>query len=208
MMRRTSGAFILWIACPVFVSVLSGCAAQSTTTVTEQSQIEEVDLPNLVVEERVAEEPVVSSSEPPFSPEEGSTQMTASEEPSPLEDTSAVSVFLLDVPFNFDQAQLRDDAVAFLEVNAIRLKEESIGQVLLEGRGDEVGTSEYNLVLGDRRAQAVKRYLQNLGLNPSNLLTTSYGKERPLCREHNVDCWQMNRSVHLVPQSKQNGSKP
>ena len=203
MMRRASAAFILWVACPLFVSVLAGCAAQTTSTVAEESQVEGVELPDLVVEERVAEDPVVSSSEPPASaPFVDESSVVSEELPSVPDDISAAPVFLLDVPFNFDQSSLRDDAVAFLEVNAIRLKEEGIGEVLLEGRGDEVGTSEYNLVLGDRRAQTVKRYLQNLGLNPSNLLTTSYGKERPLCTDHNVGCWQMNRSVHMVPQSK------
>lgn len=117
--------------------------------------------------------------------------------PLPVE-PGAVSVFLLDIPFNFDQYSLREDALAFVEVNATRLKEEGVGQVVLEGRGDEVGTADYNLVLGERRAREVQRYLRNLGLEPSNLRVVSYGKERPLCFEHTTECWQMNRSVRMV----------
>lgn len=109
-----------------------------------------------------------------------------------------IGVFLLDIPFNFDQYSLRDDALAFVEVNATRMKEEGVGKVVLEGRGDEVGTAEYNLVLGERRAREVKRYLQNLGLKPSTMRVITYGKERPLCFEHTTECWQMNRSVRMV----------
>ena len=67
----------------------------------------------------------------------------------------------------------------------------------LEGRGDEIGTTAYNLVLGERRAKSVKSYLQELGLR-LQLKTTSYGKDRPLCISHSEGCMQRNRSVHFV----------
>ena len=103
----------------------------------------------------------------------------------------------MDALFDFDRDNLRPDALTIVEANAKRLKELRPTQVLLEGRGDEVGTSAYNLVLGERRAKNVKRYLQQLGLS-IDLKTTSYGKDRPLCFEHNPDCMQKNRSVHFV----------
>ena len=71
-------------------------------------------------------------------------------------------------------------------------------KVLLEGRCDEVGTSEYNLVLGERRALSVKRYLESLGMSRLQVDVTSYGKDRPLCLQHNPVCWQKNRSVHFI----------
>ena len=70
-------------------------------------------------------------------------------------------------------------------------------RILLEGRGDEMGTSAYNLVLGERRAKAVRSYLKQLSLG-IDMRTTSYGKDRPLCFEHQKECWQKNRSVHFV----------
>jgi peptidoglycan-associated lipoprotein len=89
---------------------------------------------------------------------------------------------LMDALFDFDRDNLRPDALTIVEANAKRLKEQHPTRVLLEGRGDEVGTSAYNLVLGER-----------LEIN-----TTSYGKDRPLCFEHSADCMQKNRSVHFV----------
>jgi len=103
----------------------------------------------------------------------------------------------MDVLFDFDRATLRTDALPVLEANARRLKEDGVTRVLLEGRGDEVGTAAYNIVLGDRRAKSVKSYLQQLGLS-LNLRTTSYGKDRPLCFQHSTECLQKNRSVHFV----------
>jgi len=104
---------------------------------------------------------------------------------------------LTDVLFDFDQATLRKDALPVLEANAKQLQEEGVTRLLLEGRGDEVGTAAYNLVLGERRAKNVKAYLQDLGI-PLTLKTTSYGKDRPLCFQQNGECHQKNRSVHFV----------
>jgi peptidoglycan-associated lipoprotein len=110
------------------------------------------------------------------------------------------SLFLFDIPFNFDQYALRFDAAAKIEVNAMRLKEqgEESKDLLLEGRCDEIGTTEYNLVLGDRRAQAVKRYLIDLGIPATEIATISYGKDKPVCLDHTADCWAKNRTVHFV----------
>ena len=208
------------------VLLMSGCATGTMTVAGEESQPEPLKLPELVEAERINEDPIVASPEPTITEsdplpgamvEEPPSELEAAELDRPaenghepvvtpvempssalLEELEATPVYLLDVPFNFDQYRLRDDALAFMEVNATRMKEEGVNSVLLEGRGDEVGTTEYNLVLGERRALAVKRYLMDLGLTPSTLHTTSYGKERPLCTDHNVECWQMNRSVHFV----------
>ncbi len=192
--------------------VLSGCAASTTSVVAGESHSNGVELPDLVAEERVSEDKVVASSEPPISEVELTevpnpvvdSEPPAAPEPPAVEEVQveevAVAVFLLDVPFNFDQHGLRDDALAFLEVNVNRMTDEGVGPILLEGRGDEVGTSDYNLVLGQRRALAVKRYLQNLGVKSSRIMTTSFGKERPLCFEHSVECWKVNRSVRFVVQ--------
>lgn len=111
--------------------------------------------------------------------------------------TGLTKGLLTDALFDFDRASLRTDALPVLEANAEQLKAQGVKRVLLEGRGDEVGTVAYNIVLGDRRAKSVKSYLQQLGL-PVDLKTTSYGKDRPLCFQHSSDCWQMNRSVHFV----------
>ena len=104
---------------------------------------------------------------------------------------------LSDVLFDFDESILRRDALPVLEANAKRLMHDGVTRLTLEGRGDEIGTSAYNLVLGERRARSVRSYLQELGL-AGQLKTTSYGKDRPLCYQHSEGCMQKNRSVHFV----------
>ena len=99
--------------------------------------------------------------------------------------------------FDFDESILRRDALPVLEANAKRLMHDGVTRLTLEGRGDEIGTSAYNLVLGERRARSVKSYLQELGLY-GQFKTTSYGKDRPLCYQHSEGCMQKNRSVHFV----------
>ena len=71
-------------------------------------------------------------------------------------------------------------------------------KVTIEGHCDERGSTEYNLVLGDRRAAAVKAYLVSLGISADRMNTVSYGKEKPFCTESNEECWQSNRRGHFV----------
>lgn len=114
-----------------------------------------------------------------------------------VRNTAAVQKgWLTDVLFDFDRYSLRTDALPALEANAQFLRNEGISRLILEGRGDEVGSSTYNLVLGHSRAKSVKAYLDDLGV-PVDIETTSYGKDRPLCFEQSGDCRQMNRSVRF-----------
>ncbi|MDT7041783.1 peptidoglycan-associated lipoprotein Pal [Candidatus Nitronereus thalassa] len=105
------------------------------------------------------------------------------------------------VYFDFDQYVIRPDAVSTLQANAQLLngKYEN-SSVLIEGHCDERGTRDYNLVLGERRAQAVKNYLTDLGVSPSRIRIVSYGKERPSCSVSQEWCWQKNRRGHIVVQ--------
>ena len=102
-----------------------------------------------------------------------------------------------DVLFDLDRDTIGADAMRVLEADARELRHDRVRQLVLEGRGDESGTAAYNLVLGERRAKNVRSYLQELGLS-IDVKTTSYGKDRPLCVEHSVDCRQKNRSVHFI----------
>ena len=70
--------------------------------------------------------------------------------------------------------------------------------VEIEGHCDERGTNEYNLALGAKRAESVKRYLIDLEISPDRLSTTSYGEELPTCKEQNESCWAKNRRAHFV----------
>ncbi|MYC28374.1 MAG: peptidoglycan-associated lipoprotein Pal [Nitrospira sp. SB0662_bin_26] len=132
-----------------------------------------------------------------FVPEEPEPSPPA---PEPVPDRAADSG-LADVFFDFDEYAIRPDARPILEKDAELLKKTyKDSGVLIEGHCDERGTVEYNLELGKRRAQAVKDYLVDLGIEESRIRIVSYGKERPFCTESEPSCWKQNRRGHFVRQ--------
>ena len=110
--------------------------------------------------------------------------------------------YLKDAFFDYDRSELRDDARASLAADAQWLKKYTSAKILIEGHCDERGTEEYNIALGDRRANATREYLASLGISASRVATVSYGKERPFCSQENEDCWQQNRRGHLLITAK------
>lgn len=106
---------------------------------------------------------------------------------------------ITDIFFDFDQAFIREDARSVLETNAelLTTRYENAG-LLIEGHCDEWGTSEYNMVLGQRRAEVARRYLVDLGVPSSKVETVSYGEEKPFCARSNSRCWKRNRRSHFV----------
>ncbi len=103
------------------------------------------------------------------------------------------------VYFGYDSADLDSDALELLQDQVAWLKQNSSVSVTIEGHCDERGTREYNLALGEKRAQAVKNYLIGLGISPDRVSTISYGKERPAVVGSNDGAWAQNRrSVTLV----------
>ena len=103
-----------------------------------------------------------------------------------------------DAYFDFNKADIRDDARTALGQTADFLRKYPEIKATIEGHCDDRGSTEYNLVLGDRRAAAVKAYLVSLGISADRLTTVSYGKEKPFCTEDNEECWQKNRVGHFV----------
>lgn len=109
-----------------------------------------------------------------------------------------------DIYFDFDRYTISDDSRSTLQDNASVIKSKQVRKVIIEGHSDERGTNEYNLALGERRAQSTRRYLTALGINPSYIATISYGEEKPFCFEQSENCWKQNRRAHFVVQ--ENGS--
>jgi peptidoglycan-associated lipoprotein len=100
---------------------------------------------------------------------------------------------LVDIYFDLDQSTLRADAREILRKNYDALRNHTDWEVLIEGHCDERGTTEYNIALGQRRAATVRQYYVSLGISGSRIATLSYGKEKPMCEEHNDACWSKNR---------------
>jgi peptidoglycan-associated lipoprotein len=107
-----------------------------------------------------------------------------------------------DVFFDLDESTIRDDAKALLQRNADWMKRWTSTSITVEGHCDSRGSSEYNLALGTRRANAVKDYLVNLGVTGGRITVISKGKEQPFCTENNESCWQQNRRGHFIVTAK------
>src|ERR1700733_214949 len=107
-----------------------------------------------------------------------------------------------DALFDFDKSTIRPDATTALkdDVGVIRdiLAAYPTQKLLIEGHADERGSEEYNLALGDRRAQSVKDFLSSMGIPDVQLTLISYGKERPVCSDENENCYQRNRRAHVT----------
>ena len=103
-----------------------------------------------------------------------------------------------DAFFDLDKSEIRSDARDALTKDAEFLRSYPDVRISLEGHCDERGSTEYNLGLGERRADAAKNFLISLGIAAGRIDTVSWGKERPFCGEHDESCWQQNRRAHFV----------
>ena len=115
-------------------------------------------------------------------------------EPTPEEIVAQLQM----VYFDFDKYNVREGDATTLEENSKILKEHADIKVVVEGHCDERGTHEYNLLLGERRANATKKYLVQLEVNADNLSTVSYGKEKPLDPGQGEECWAKNRRAQFT----------
>lgn len=185
------------LVCIGFLGLFVGCAERKTFGSAQDQTFVAGPVPKTeapkVEEAKMEPAPAPPPAEPP--------QEVAKVEPAPplpVEAPVPEPLTLADVYFDYDRFVIRSDAQAVIEANARRLKAENDRKVLIEGHCDERGTVEYNLVLGERRAQKVKQYLLDLGVQPSQIRITSYGKEKPFCTDHSEACWQSNRRAHFV----------
>ena len=186
MKHRTT--FLAWIAVAALSVLLTGCPKKKPDTTADAplSPSTGADAPS----ERVTG---------PASPS------ISDQQPDPLsEDLQAVNRYvseqglLGDVYFDFDEYELKPEAIERLSKNAAFLKENPQFLLTIEGHCDERGTNEYNIALGDRRANAARSYLASLGVSGDRLRTISKGEEQPQCMESSESCWWRNRRAHFL----------
>ena len=135
---------------------------------------------------------------PPMAPSSGKISVEPTSRAQSAED-STLPWALEDVFFDFDQFEIRRDAIPLLEQDAkVLLKRYANREVVIQGHCDERGTEEYNFILGERRARAVKNYLVDLGVEASQLRVLSLGKTKPFCLQRTISCFQQNRRAHFV----------
>jgi peptidoglycan-associated lipoprotein len=138
--------------------------------------------------------------------QEATTRLTVTPPPPPPPPSSSPTeedLFghsIKDVYFDYDKSDIRGDQQAAVQADAQFLSQHTNVSFTIEGHCDERGSTEYNLALGDQRANSVKNALVSAGVNASRIKTISYGKEKPFCMESNEACWQQNRRGHFVYQ--------
>ena len=125
-------------------------------------------------------------------------------EPPKPPDVSIEQLFrqnVMDIRFDFDKADIKPDQVSVLQSNATWLKSNASrnARFTIEGHCDERGSAEYNIGLGDRRANATKEFLISQGVAANRINIVSYGKERPVCREQDENCYMRNRRAAFTP---------
>ncbi|OQW33114.1 MAG: hypothetical protein A4E19_07160 [Nitrospira sp. SG-bin1] len=118
------------------------------------------------------------------------------------EEKAAVEAGLQDVFFGYDQWTLSDAGMEALNHDAAYLKDHPGSLLKIEGHCDDRGTTDYNMILGDKRAKAARNYLAEIGVNPRQVAIVSYGKERPFCFERDEACYQQNRRGHMLLTTK------
>jgi peptidoglycan-associated lipoprotein len=136
--------------------------------------------------------------------QEATTRLTVTQPPPPpaaapsISDEDLFNQNIKDIYFDFDKSDIRADQQATMQADAAFLTQHPNFNFTIEGHCDERGSIEYNIALGDSRANTVRNALTTAGVAANRISTISYGKERPFCTEHNEACWQQNRRDHFV----------
>jgi peptidoglycan-associated lipoprotein len=179
--------------------ILMGCPKK--TVMKEEPSVKKEETAAAKAEaERIAKEREARLSEE-AAKKELEKGMVAKKEPG-IEGVVFESSLLKDIYFDFDKYEIRSGDVTILKQNAEILKKYPKVKIQVEGHCDERGTNEYNLALGERRANSTKNYLISLGVSPERVSTISYGEEKPLDPGHNEEAWAKNRRAHTIITAK------
>ena len=171
MHKKLNVTLILVLSIFLALSFMNGCASKKK--VAEQPK-QEVKKP---------EEP-----KPAPTPQVKETPKKVEEKVAELRESAFETIY-----FDFDKSDIRSDQRDRMNRNARLLYDNKNVMVRLEGHCDERGTNEYNMALGDRRANSVRQFLVDYGISDSRITTISYGEERPVDPGHNEDAWAKNR---------------
>ena len=188
--------WMIWMVVPVLLTVLYGCPKKKPVT-------PPADLP-IETQPVTPPPPPQDVVEPPPPVEDKVEDPLMSSDLQVVNDELRRRGFTADVYFQYDESSLSDESRERLARNAELLRAQPQFLLTIEGHADERGTNEYNLALGERRANAVRDYLTSLGVDGSRMRTLSYGEERPVCTESAESCWSQNRRAFMVITSRTN----
>lgn len=190
-MHTSRGLILIAVAA---VSIGAGCAkkkAASTTPPAPQPAVQQAATPSQPVHEASTPAPERAVAQRPSMPD-AATRARIDELLARIEDAY----------FDYNKHTLRPDAMDALKKDSTELrdilKDYPDYKLTIEGHADERGSAEYNMTLAQARAESAKNYLVGIGIPSDQLGLISYGKEKPVCTEHNESCWQKNRRIHIV----------
>jgi peptidoglycan-associated lipoprotein len=207
MMKRMILIMAVAFACTSFLMIVS-CAQKTTTVEPEKPAVTEEKKEAKETKEEQVEKKTEEAKAPTPEREERKVEAAREEEKEPGKETpKKVEVKQAEVDvdlgmrtfegeriyFDFDKSELKPEARAVLRKKAEWLRDNPEFSARIEGHCDERGTNEYNLALGERRANAAWRFLNALGISGARLTTISYGEERPADPGQNDDAWSKNR---------------
>ena len=184
--------WMVWLAMPALLTLMLGCPKKKPATPAKDLNVDTTT----VAPPSAPAQDVTPPAQP--SMQDKTEDALLSQDLQVVNDELHRRGFSADIYFQYDESSLSDEARDKLAKDADLLKNQPQFQLTVEGHCDERGTNEYNLALGERRANAVRDYVGSLGVNPTRLRTISYGEERPVCTQHEESCWSQNRRAHLV----------
>ncbi|MEK6693882.1 MAG: OmpA family protein [Nitrospirota bacterium] len=197
-MKSATARLMYFIVPVVFgaTSAMSGCSKKTVVATTTGSEVSQDGKPDQAKPAEATSKPLQGFSKTPAEEViKAPAPIAVAKADQPV--VVAAQRVLADIYFAFDKWALSKEGKKNLAQSAEVLKQNPSAKLLIEGHCDERGSREYNLVLGEKRAQETRRYLEALGIkNPVTI--TSFGKERPVCTEHNESCYWKNRRAHLV----------
>jgi peptidoglycan-associated lipoprotein len=201
MIKRSFNILILILCLGL---VLTGCPKK--TVVKEEPSVKKEEAARLEAERaakeaREKELAKIREEEARKAGEKFEKSLIAKKEPG-IEGEVFQSRLLKDIHFDFDKYDIRPGDATILKGNAALLSKYPTIKVQIEGHCDERGTNEYNLALGERRANSTKKYLISLGISQDRISTITYGEERPLDPGHNEEAWAKNRRAQSIVLSK------
>ena len=181
---------LVWMLTPLLLTAIYGCPKRPPQT---------ADTPVGTQTEPASAPPTTEVAPGPIAPTDDQVEdPLLSPDLQVVNDELRRRGFSPDVYFAYDEDVLSEESRERLARNADILRSQPRFQVTIEGHADERGTNEYNLALGERRANVTRDYLESLGVTGNRLRTLSYGEERPVCTESEESCWSQNRRAHMV----------
>jgi peptidoglycan-associated lipoprotein len=180
----SKGIFIIFI---LGLLIFTGCAEKKSVVTSDTGKTQEITSGTKTDQQDTTN-----------AQEKNDAQRAALDQSVDLEKMAKKESPVSDINFDFDSSSIRPDARDILKTNADYFTKNRVSSVVIEGHCDERGTSEYNMALGEKRAQETKKYLVNLGIKESMMKTVSFGKENPLDPASTEEAWAKNRRAHFV----------